>query len=594
MKQIVFLILTLFTFGFAQNWQLVWQDEFNYNGVPDPTKWGYDTGNNGWGNNELENYTASRTENARAENGTLIIEARRDWYQGIEYSSARLVTRTKGDWKYGRIEVKAKIPLGAGMWPAIWMLPTDWVYGGWPASGEIDIMENFALNGIKPYSIEGNIHTQSYNHTIGTNKGASKGNLSQIEDNYHIYAVNWYDNHLEFEVDGVVYFTFANEGTWQTWPYDQRFHLILNVAVGGQLGTTPDPAIFPKKMIVDYVRVYQDSPEVPSTTGLVTLYASEDFCDHSVGLSVGDYTKASLEKRGLADNDLSSIEIAEGFRAVLFDGDNFSGNSTIIYEDDGYLSAKGWGDRVSSIRIETNGDETLSGSYLLQNRKTGYFLDARGGVSAVDNGVQIQQWKQNSNMNQQVKFTHLKNGCYKLTLNHSGKSLDVLGISQKDSTAIVQWEYLGSDNQQFILIETDSNYYKIIAKHSGKLVEVTGQNSAPEARVQQWENKDQLNGQWKLVEIPDIVELTHTVRSLSSLNILGGSVHGISVSVQYEGVYSVDLFGINGQKMYSIGAQYFSVGTHQVDLKTKALSSKVAIAIISGSGRSVMKKIFLY
>src|SRR5215470_9572219 len=125
----------------TKKWQLVWADEFDYDGLPDPKKWSYDVGGHGWGNKELQYYTEGRKENARVENGLLIIEARRDSWEGHEYTSVRLVTKGKGDWTYGRIEVKAKLPSGRGTWPAIWMLPTASDYGGWPSSGEIDIME---------------------------------------------------------------------------------------------------------------------------------------------------------------------------------------------------------------------------------------------------------------------------------------------------------------------------------------------------------------------------------------------------------------------------------------------------------------------
>ncbi|MCX8074050.1 MAG: glycoside hydrolase family 16 protein, partial [Clostridia bacterium] len=128
-------MLTLFdNLNSAPVWRLVWSDEFDYTGKPDSNKWGYDIGGGGWGNQELQYYT-DRLENARVENGKLIIEARRENYGGREYTSARLVSRNKGDWLYGRFEIRAKLPGGRGTWPAIWMLPTDWVYGGWPNSG---------------------------------------------------------------------------------------------------------------------------------------------------------------------------------------------------------------------------------------------------------------------------------------------------------------------------------------------------------------------------------------------------------------------------------------------------------------------------
>ena len=149
--------------SFAQEYELVWSDEFDYTGLPNSEKWSYDVGGSGWGNNELQYYTENRTENARVENGNLIIEARKESYGGNNYTSARLITKSQGDWLYGKIEVRAKLPGGRGAWPAIWMLPTDWAYGGWPSSGEIDIMEYV---GYDPGVVHGTVHTESYNHTL--------------------------------------------------------------------------------------------------------------------------------------------------------------------------------------------------------------------------------------------------------------------------------------------------------------------------------------------------------------------------------------------------------------------------------------------
>ncbi|NME67137.1 carbohydrate-binding protein [Flammeovirga aprica] len=260
---------------------LVWSDEFNYTGLPDPSKWGYDTGNGGFGNNELQNYTASRLENARVENGSLIIEARRDWHEGIEYSSARMVTRNKGDWLYGRIEVKAKLPgAGRGTWPAIWMLPTDWEYGGWPNSGEIDIMENV---GYDPNVVHGTVHTEAYNHILGTQL-AGKVEKSNYHSEFHIYAVNWYEDKIDFFIDDELYFTHHKHGGSAEWPFDKRFHLILNIAVGGNWGGAQgvDSSIWPKQMEVDYVRVYgQPATPDPETVDLPGTIEAENYAQSS-------------------------------------------------------------------------------------------------------------------------------------------------------------------------------------------------------------------------------------------------------------------------------------------------------------------------
>ncbi|MCB0798970.1 MAG: glycoside hydrolase family 16 protein [Bacteroidales bacterium] len=237
---------------------LVWNDEFDYNGLPNPVKWSYDTEGNttGWGNNELQYYTASRLKNAEVKDGYLHITAHLEEYEGFSYTSARLVTRQKGDWLYGRVEVKARIPDGRGLWPAIWMLPTDWSYGGWPSSGEIDIMENV---GYDPYKIHGTVHTESYNHILGTHKGASV-NVQTCYTDFHLYALEWDTKEIRIYVDDNHYFTFQNEGTdYKAWPFDRRFHLLLNVAVGGNWGGQQgvDDSVFPRTMVVDYIRVYQ-------------------------------------------------------------------------------------------------------------------------------------------------------------------------------------------------------------------------------------------------------------------------------------------------------------------------------------------------
>ena len=204
----------------------------------------------------MQYYTSSRLKNAEVKDGYLSITAHLEDYEGFKYTSARLVTRQKGDWLYGRVEVKAKIPDGRGMWPAVWMLPTDWFYGGWPASGEIDIMENV---GYDPYKIVGTVHTEAYNHSIGTQKGATT-NVQTCYSDFHIYAIEWELREIRFYVDDLLYFTFTNEGTgYKTWPFDKRFHLLLNVAVGGNWGGAQgvDDSVFPRTLVVDYVRVYQ-------------------------------------------------------------------------------------------------------------------------------------------------------------------------------------------------------------------------------------------------------------------------------------------------------------------------------------------------
>lgn len=240
--------------------RLVWHDEFDYEGLPDPQKWDYDVGGHGWGNNEEQYYTRDRLENAVVKDGKLIITARKEEYGGKDYTSARLVTRGKAGWLYGRIEVKAKIPSGRGTWPAIWMLPVENLYGQWPNSGEIDIMEHV---GFDPGLVHASIHTGKYNHIKGTQRTATT-RVDDYDEEFHVYAVEWRPGRMDFFVDENKYMTTsfnsqmdAYDGV-MAWPFDRKFYLILNIAVGGNWGGAKgiDDSIFPKTMEIDYVRVY--------------------------------------------------------------------------------------------------------------------------------------------------------------------------------------------------------------------------------------------------------------------------------------------------------------------------------------------------
>ncbi|HOT98198.1 MAG TPA: glycoside hydrolase family 16 protein [bacterium] len=241
-----------------EGWQLVWSDDFTTNGLPSATRWGYQTGGSGWGNDEKQYYYGDRPENCRVENGMLIIEARKDNFEGHPYTSARLVSRGKGDWTYGRFEIRAKLPAGRGTWPAIWMMPTVSTYGsgGWPDNGEIDIMEHVGYDmGI----IHASIHSLKYNHKINTQKTATL-KVYDVASKFHDYILEWDATQIRAWVDTTLYFTTPNEGKgWEYWPFDKSFYLILNIAIGGSWGGAQgiDDSIFPQQMVVDYVRVYQ-------------------------------------------------------------------------------------------------------------------------------------------------------------------------------------------------------------------------------------------------------------------------------------------------------------------------------------------------
>lgn len=244
-----------------EGYELVWNDEFNKNGLPDSENWGYDVGGGGWGNNERQEYMAKDLKTARVDDGSLIITAFLiNGTSGKSYRSARLVTRGKHAWKYGRIEMRAKLPAGRGIWPAFWMLPEEWNYGNgsWPDNGEIDIMEYV---GYDPDVIHGTVHTNKRNHLLGTQAGASM-QVGGVENEFHVYALEWDAEMISIYVDGYKYFEYPNEGQgWEYWPFDKEFHIILNTAIGGNWGGAQgvDDTIFPQEFVIDYVRVYQET-----------------------------------------------------------------------------------------------------------------------------------------------------------------------------------------------------------------------------------------------------------------------------------------------------------------------------------------------
>jgi beta-glucanase (GH16 family) len=239
-------------------WELVWSDEFD-GPTLDLSKWEFEVNARGGGNNELQYYV---TNNVRLRDGLLIIEAHKERYSGREgtrdYTSSRIRTKRKGDWLYGRFDIRARSPRGKGIWPAIWMMPTDEKYGGWPHSGEIDIME---LLGQEPAKVHGTLHYSRpggrHSYT-GTNTTLATGTFA---DDFHVFRLDWETNLVRWYVDDRLYQTQTN---WQSRnppypaPFDQRFHLILNVAVGGNWPGNPDATTaFPQAMAVDYVRVYR-------------------------------------------------------------------------------------------------------------------------------------------------------------------------------------------------------------------------------------------------------------------------------------------------------------------------------------------------
>ena len=243
-----------------RNWELTWSDEFNWNSgfSPDAAKWSYDigTGTGGWGNSELQYYT-NRPENISMDGkGNLVITAKKETYNGSAFTSARIKTKGLFDQKYGRFEARLKTPYGPGLWPAFWMLGANVDQVQWPQCGEIDIME---LRGQEPHIINGTLHGPGYSAGAAITKAYGLQN-GRFDTDYHIFAVEWNAEKIDFFVDDYLYQRLSREEVSKkgNWVYDSPFFMILNVAVGGNyVGFPVDGTPFPQKMTIDYVRVYK-------------------------------------------------------------------------------------------------------------------------------------------------------------------------------------------------------------------------------------------------------------------------------------------------------------------------------------------------
>jgi beta-glucanase (GH16 family) len=235
--------------------ELVWHDEFEGSAI-DPSSWTFDLGGGGWGNGEAERYT-NRSENARIENGNLVIEARQEKYLGSYYTSARLKTQGLRAFKYGRVEARIKVPGGKGMWPAFWLLGQDIGSVGWPACGEIDAMEYI---GKDPTGVHGTVHGPGYSGAQGLTKRLDAG--LELANDFHVYAIEWDANGIRWYFDGKEYHSVAKPDVGgNAWAFDKSFFIILNLAVGGGWpGPVALDTPFPARMLVDYVRVYAQEP----------------------------------------------------------------------------------------------------------------------------------------------------------------------------------------------------------------------------------------------------------------------------------------------------------------------------------------------
>jgi beta-glucanase (GH16 family) len=398
---ILFSMLLLFAFmpdkeaDAATNWNLVWNDEFDGTSLK-ASNWTAETGTgvNGWGNHELQYYT-NRTENLQVTGGNLVITARKESYGGMNYTSARIKTQGLRNFTYGKIEARVKLPTGQGLWPAFWMLGSNFSSAGWPYCGELDIMERVNANSF----VNGTVHWDA-------NGYASYGRESGYVDfsAYHVYSIEWDTNYIRWFVDGVQFneFYIAN-GTGNTEEFQKSFFIILNLAVGGDWPGSPNSSTpFPSQMLVDYVRAYQAADPTNIVSG-------------------GVYTlSAKCSGKVLDVVDASQIDGAK-----MQQWTNYTANN-------------------QKFRVELMGD----GYYKLTAIHSGKVLDVPYGAATT--GLQLQQCTNNDNNAQRWRIVDVGGGYYKLINKASGLTMDVSSSSTADGAAVQQWTDNGTDAQKWL------------------------------------------------------------------------------------------------------------------------------------------------
>ncbi|OIA98596.1 1,3--beta-D-glucan 3-glucanohydrolase [Paenibacillus sp. LC231] len=379
----------------APNWNLVWSDEFNGTSL-NRANWTPEigTGSGGWGNNELQYYT-DRAQNVQVTGGNLVITAQKESYGGMNYTSARIKTQNLKSFTYGKVEARIKLPSGQGLWPAFWMLGSNISSVGWPKSGEIDIMERVNHN---PY-VNGTVHWDAGGHA---EYGRVSGNLDFSQ--FHVYSIEWDSKYIRWFVNGQQFNEFYIEnGTGNTEEFQRPFFLLLNLAVGGNWPGSPNNSTpFPSQMLVDYVRVYQDS----GTSNVI---------------SDGIYTIASKASGKVMD--VVDVSMASG--AKIQQWTNYVANN-------------------QRFRVESTGD----GYYKLTAVHSGKVLDVPNSSTAT--GVQLQQWDDNGSNAQRWRIVDVGGGYYKLVSKVSGLAVDVASASTADGAVVQQWTDNGTDAQKWM------------------------------------------------------------------------------------------------------------------------------------------------
>lgn len=494
---LIFFFMSFTHMSYGQCYKLVWADEFNYNGAPDPTKWTHEVNGDGGGNNELQYYTDFE-RNSRVQDSMLIIEAHEENYMGKEYTSARLISHNKASFKYGKMEARIKLPYGQGIWPAFWMLGDNIFSGtGWPACGEIDILEMIGGGEGRDDMLHGTIHWADANGNHAQYGGSKQLNKGIFNDDFHVFSIEWTDTQIKWFLDGAQYHSVSITPNHMS-EFHENFFILLNLAVGGNWPGSPNSStVFPQQMWVDYVRVYQTDahPEIEGSAEVVAQesnvkfrlvddpsYAYKWSVPEGAEITAGQGTSSIVVNWGCADDTVKCRLITDCDTVVLtkqvsvksnqIEGDNVvhTYQKNILYSitpvanstyqwilPEGVSSAKSdssaimlnWGDSDGTLKVEISnscGTEVLEMS-----------------VTAI---AQLPYLDQPQNIPGEVRSVYYDIGGEGISYHDTDEGNNGPGIRQDedvdtepgDETGNIGWTYPGEWLEYTIRVEDDGMY----------------------------------------------------------------------------------------------------------------------------------------
>ncbi len=552
----------------AQTYQLVWADEFNGSIGPD---WVFETGtgSGGWGNNELEYY---RRENASIVNNALQIQAKNESFGGMNYTSARMKTQGKKSWTYGKIEARLSMPSFQGIWPAFWALGDNIASVGWPACGEIDIMEH--VNGGN--TTYGTIHWADQNNVYAQ----YGGNTTTTVTSMHTYAIEWTPSSIKWTVDGVQFLeaNIANSinGTNE---FHNNFFILFNLAVGGNWpGFVIDNNGFPANLTVDYVRVYQLGTTQPPTTGVATFYKDCNFGGTAVGLNVGTYTLSQLTAAGILNDDISSVKVSAGYKVTLYMDDNFTGTSKVLTAD---LACDGtFNDKTSSLKIETN---TAAFSLTVQAESYSSMLGVQLENTTDAGGGQNVGWIDNSDWMAYNSIAIPTTGTY----------LVEYRVASPNSTGVVSMDLNAGATQLGTLAVPNTGGWQTWTTISRTVTINAGTyNFGIFASTGGWN----LNW-WRISKTAGARmvsnELIASSELFSAASYPNPTVNNtkIKVNLPVAGHTNVSVYNATGNKTSELHNGNLSAGLHEFDFNTENLPTGVYIYSVTQKGKKITGKI---